>query len=222
MAARNEETTMTDLASSDVDTAQTLSRRMPRVTPATLDRDRNLMETIPALEHRLVTARGRLAAAYRTPMGAEETQKRFLAVTRAYNALIEGYEAAYRVAVGPTVKRALFRITKGRHSVEAKAALLRLEQARAAREQHLLHASAATRMPNSLQTSSHAAYGPHGAGMHFDPQPPLGPQPTRDYGVDMARTLDTEARAAAAQLARAAQLDRAAEPRAVESQSASS
>jgi hypothetical protein len=190
---------MATLSTSDVNTAQTLARRMPRVTPATLERDRVLADTIPALEHRLVTARGRLAEAYRTPMGADETRRRFETVTRAYNNLIAAYEAAYRVAVGPTVKRALFRIAKGRQSVGAKAALLRLEQARAAREQHLLHASPAVRVPNSLRTSSHAAYGPHGAGMHFDPEPPLGPSATRAYGVDLDETLDQEAQAAARQ-----------------------
>jgi hypothetical protein len=187
---------MTRLASNDVNIAQTLARRMPRVTPATLERDRNLADTLPALEHRLVTARGRLAAAYRTPIGAAETQRRFLAVTMAYNALIEASEAAYRVAVGPTVKRSWLRMVKGRHSPQAGAALARLEFARRAKEQHLLHASAAVRVPNSVQTSSHAAYGPHGAGMHFDPVAPLGPKATRQYGVDMERTLDAEARAA--------------------------
>jgi hypothetical protein len=188
---------MTRLASNDVNIAQTLARRMPRSTPATLERDRNLADTISGLEHRLVTARGRLSAAYRTPQPAEELQRRFLAVTLAYNALIEGYEAAYRVAVGPTVKRSLHRVVKGRHSNQATAALARLEAARRGKEQHLLHASAAVRVPSSVRTSSHAAYGPHGAGMHFDPLPPLGPEPTRDYGVDLQRTLDTEARDAA-------------------------
>jgi hypothetical protein len=192
---------MTSLASNDVNTAQTLARRMPRVTAATLERDRHLADTLPGLEARLVTARGRLAAAYRTPMGADETQRRFSAVTRAYDALVEGYEAAYRVAVGPTVKRALFRITNGRQSAQAKATLLRLDAVRTARQQHLLHASDAVRVPNSVQTSSHAAYGPHGAGMHFDPKPPLGPAPTRTYGVSMDGVLDTEARAAAVQVA---------------------
>jgi hypothetical protein len=189
---------MTRLASKDVNTAQTLARRMPRATPATLERDRHLADTLPALEHRLVTARGRLAAAYRTPVGAAETQRRFLAVTMAYNALIEASEAAYRVAVGPTVKRSWLRMVKGRHSPQAGAALARLEFARRAKEQHLLHASSAVRVPNSVQISSHAAYTPHNvAGMHFDPVPPLGPEPTRQYGVDMERTLDTEARDAA-------------------------
>jgi hypothetical protein len=187
---------MTRLASNDVNIAQTLARRMPRATPATLERDRHLADTLPALEHRLVTARGRLADAYRTPVGAAETQRRFLAVTMAYNALIEASEAAYRVAVGPTVKRSWLRMVKGRHSPQAGAALARLEFARRAKEQHLLHASPSVRVPNSVQTSSHAAYGPHGAGMHFDPVPPLGPQPTRQYGVDMDRTLDAEAGAA--------------------------
>jgi hypothetical protein len=189
---------MTRLASNDVNIAQTLARRIPRSTPATLERDRNLAETVPALEHRLVTAQGRLSAAYRTPQQAAEIQRRFLAVTLAYNALIEGYEAAYRLAVGPTVKRSLHRVVKGRHSSEAKNQLLRLDAARRAKEQHLLHASAAVRVPNSMRTSSHAAYGPHGAGMHFDPMPPLGPEPTRHYGVDLQRMLDTEARDAAA------------------------
>jgi hypothetical protein len=188
---------MTSLASNDVNTAQTLARRMPRVTPATLERDRNLAETIPSLEHRLVTARGRLAVAYRTPVGAEETQRRFQAVTRAYDTLIEAYEAAYRVAVGPTVKRALFRVTQGRQSPQAKAVLTHLDAARTARQRHLLHASAAVRVPASVTVSSHAAYGPHGAGMHFDPNPAFGP--VRDYGVDLDRTLDTEAQDAAAQ-----------------------
>jgi hypothetical protein len=195
---------MTSLASNDVNSAQTLARRMPRVTPATLERDRNLADTIPALEHRLVTARGRLAAAYRTPMGWEETQRRFTAVTRAYDKIIEAYEAAYRVAVGPTVKRALFRITNRRQSPDAKAALVHLDAAHTARQQHLLHASDAVRTPGSVQTSSHAAYGPHGAGMHFDPEPPLGPLPTRTYGVDLRRTLDAEAGAAALQVEEAA------------------
>jgi hypothetical protein len=189
---------MTRLASNDVNIAQTLARRMPRSTPATLERDRNLADTIPALEHRLVTAQGRLAAAYRSPQPAAEIQKRFLAVTLAYNAVIEGYEAGYRLAVGPTVKRSLHRVVKGRQSTNAKNQLVRLDAARRAKEQHLLRASAAVRVPNSVQTSSHAAYGPHGAGMHFDPVPPLGPEPTRQYGVDLDRTLDAEARAAAA------------------------
>jgi hypothetical protein len=175
---------------------------MPRSTPATLERDRNLADTISGLEHRLVTAQGRLSAAYRTPQPAAELQRRFLAVTLAFNALIEGYEAAYRVAVGPTVKRSLHRVVKGRHSNRAGAALARLEAARRGKEQHLLHASAAVRVPNSVQTSSHAAYGPHAAGMHFDPLPALGPEPTRDYGVNMERTLDTEARDAALSPAR--------------------
>lgn len=188
---------MTSLASNEVNSAQTLARRMPRVTPATLDRDRNLADTLPGMQARLVTARGQLAAAYRTPVGAAETERRFIAVTRAYDRLVEGYEAAYRVAVGPTVKRSLFRITKGRRSPDAMAMLVRLDSVRAARQQHLLHASAAVRVPNSLQTSSHAAYGPHGAGMHFDPTPPLGPKATRDYGVDLDRTLDSEAHDAA-------------------------
>jgi hypothetical protein len=188
---------MTRLASNDVNIAQTLARRMPRSTPATLARDRQLADTIPALEHRLVTAQGRLSIAYRTPQLAAEIQQRFLAVTLAYNALIEASEAAYRIAVGPTVKRSLHRVVKGRQSTAAKSALVRLEAARRAKEQHLLHASAAVRVPNSVRTSSHAAYGPHGAGMHFDPVPPLGPTPTRQYGVDMKRTLDTEARDAA-------------------------
>jgi hypothetical protein len=188
---------MTRLASNDVNIAETLGRRMPRATPATLERDRHLADTIPALEHRLVTARGRLATAYRTPVGAEDTQRRFLDVTLAYNALILASEAAYRVAVGPTVKRSLWRVVKGRHSPQATAALVRLESARRAKEQHLLHASASVRVPNSVQTSSRAAYGPHGAGMHFDPVPPLGPTPTRRYGVDLERLLDTEARDAA-------------------------
>jgi hypothetical protein len=185
---------MTRLSSNDVNIAQTLARRMPRSTPATLEHDRTVADTIPALEHRLVTARGRLSAAYRTPQPAAETQRRFLAVTLAYNALIEGYEAAYRVAVGPTVKRSLHRVVKGRQSTNAKNQLVRLDAARRAKEQHLLHAQAAVRVPSSVRTSSHAAYGPHGAGMHFDPVPPLGPEPTRRYGVDLQRTLDTEAR----------------------------
>jgi hypothetical protein len=188
---------MTRLASNDVNIAQTLARRMPRSTPATLQRDRQLADTIPALEHRLVTAQGRLSVAYRTPQLAAEIQKRFLAVTLAYNALIEASEAAYRIAVGPTVKRSLHRLVKGRQSPAARSALVRLESARRAKEQHLLHASAAVRVPNSVRTSSHAAYGPHGAGLHFDPVPPLGPMSTRQYGVDMKRTLDTEARDAA-------------------------
>jgi hypothetical protein len=188
---------MTRLASSDVNIAQTLARRMPPATPATLEHDRELADTRPELERRLAAARERLTDAYRTPAGAADTQRRVLAVTIAYNALIEANEAAYRVAVGPTVKRSWLRKAKGRHSPEAGAALVRLEEARRAKEQHLLHASAAVRVPNSLQTSSHAAYGPHGAGLHFDPVPPLGPRATRQYGVDMDRTLDAEARATA-------------------------
>ncbi|HET8616351.1 MAG TPA: hypothetical protein VFL94_12560 [Actinomycetales bacterium] len=195
---------MTSLASNDVNTAQTLARRMPRVTAATLERDRHLADTLPGLEARLVTARGRLAAAYRTPVGADETQRRFIAVTRAYDALVLGYEAAYRVAVGPTVKRALFRITNGRQSPQAKATLLRLDAVRTARQQHLLHASDAVRVPGSVQTSSRAAYGPHGAGMHFDPKPPLGPLPTRTYGVNLNGLLDREAEDAAQQVQQAA------------------
>lgn len=194
---------MTSLASNDVNTAQTLARRMPRTTPATLERDRHLADTIPSLEHRLVNARAQLGAAYRTPVGASETQRRFQAVTRAYDGLVQAHEAAYRVAVGPTVKRALFRITKGRQSPTALAALRHLDAVRTARQQHLLHASAAVRVPNSVVVSSHAAYGPHGAGMHFDPRPPLGPAATRTYGVDMDRTLDIEARDAELQVAEA-------------------
>lgn len=195
---------MTSLASNDVNTAQTLARRMPRTTLATLERDRHVADTIPAREHRLVNARGQLASAYRTPVGAEETQRRFQAVTRAYDGLVEAHEAAYRVAVGPTVKRALFRITKGRQSPTALAVLRHLDAVRTARQQHLLHAAASVRVPNSVVLSSHAAYGPHGAGMHFDPTPPLGPAATRTYGVNMDRTLDIEAQDAALQIAEAA------------------
>lgn len=207
---------MTSLASNAVNTAQTIARRMPRITPAMIERDRELAETIPQLEQRLAAARARLVEAYRTPVGAEETQRRFEAVTRAYDALILAHEADYRVAVGPTVKRGLFGIGQRRQSPAANAALTHLEAVRTARQRHLLHASAAVRVPNSVVVSSRAAYGPHGAGMHFDPNPPFGPPATRTYGVDLDRTLDTEAADAELQVA-----EHEAEQRVLEADAAS-
>lgn len=184
---------MTTLVSATVNPVDTAGRSEPRRSAEQVAQDSALAERLPERLRRLTEAQAALDEAYRTPMGDVETHRRFGAVTKAHVEVIAAGEAAYRASLGRTTGLAIWRVARRRNTPQAKAWLVKLDGWRYNHQAHLLSAGKPARVPNSIRATSRSAYGPHGAGMHSDPSPALGPASTRTYGVDPRAILNAEA-----------------------------
>ncbi len=69
-----------------------------------------------------------------------------------------------------------------------------LDHLRTSEQQHLLEVPAGVRLPMCARPNSHAAFGPHYAGMDGDLASPLGPPTRRAWGVDLVAVIDEAAR----------------------------